>query len=452
MALVTMGVWAETKTVSPAAEMAFRTAGTEKDVETVPTKWQSGFPKSDQATIECTYSQRMWAQQMFDVTDLNFDEATKVSLNFTMAAKANYRLGAWIYPNADWTEESEQTWTDGVCPIVENFKAAIGTYPSFIAESNTWLARYEGSTSGNTTQNIDFTSEAQLKALKDAVVEKNGRKYISFIITFSEPKASWSKDRAPKFYGMGNETEANRPYMTVDQPEAVAAIDYWTLTDSWKSTRKDGAVEVSGNELNITSGSDNAKRGDIKNRAESFRLDGNKVVFFEVSCTADGITTNAGDRKIGFTIPLEGTNYVVEQYLYKGAETIANGRELIYFDLANIEQYGKAKTPVIYITSDAKFDEAQKTALGEKIAAAASITLSTLGLTLIGTDATNFTIHKMGTAKDVETMMNEYGISTGIDNAKVNASATDIAEYNLAGMRSANGKGIVIRNGKKYMK
>ena len=66
MALVTMGVWAETKTVSPAAEMAFRTAGTEKDVETVPTKWQSGFPKSDQATIECTYSQRMWAQQMFD--------------------------------------------------------------------------------------------------------------------------------------------------------------------------------------------------------------------------------------------------------------------------------------------------------------------------------------------------------------------------------------------------
>ena len=107
---------------------------------------------------------------------------------------------------------------------------------------------------------------------------------------------------------------------------------------------------------------------------------------------------------------------------------------------------------MIYITSDAKFDEAQKTALGEKIAAAASITLSNVGFTLIGTDATNFTIHKMGTAKDVETMMNEYGISTGIDNAKVNASATDIAEYNLAGMRSANGKGIVIRNGKKYMK
>ena len=164
MALMTMGTWAQT-TISPSAEMAFRTAGKEGDVETEPTAWQNGFPKTDQATIECTYSQRMWAQQMYDVTDVDFDNALKVTLNFTMAAKANYRLGAWIYPDADWTEEAAQTWTDGKCPIVENFKNAIGVYPSFIAESNSYLARYEGSTSGNTTQNIDF-ADSKLEALK----------------------------------------------------------------------------------------------------------------------------------------------------------------------------------------------------------------------------------------------------------------------------------------------
>lgn len=451
MALVTMGAWAETKTISPAAEMAFRTAGTEKDVTTEPSAWQSGFPKTDQATIECTYSQRMWAQQMYEVTDINFEDVTKVSLNFTMAAKANYRLGAWIYPDANWTGEAAQTWTDGKCPIVENFKSAIGVYPSFIAESNSYLARYEGSTSGNTTQNIDFTSEAQLKALKNAVVEKDGKKYINFIITFSEPKASWSKDRAPKFYGMGNETESNRPYMSIEMAEPVANVDTWTLTDSWKSTRKDGAVEVSNGALNITSGSDNTKRGDIKNASETFRLDGNKVIYYEVACTESGVTTNAGDRKLGFTVTIDGTTYVVEQYMYKGIETLANGNELIYFDLANIEQYGKEKTPVIYITSDAKFDTTQKTEVGNKIKAAASLKFSNVVITLIGTDATNFTISKMGSAKDVATLLNSYGIETGIESVK-SANAKSQIEYNLAGMRSVNSKGIVVKNGKKYMK
>ena len=449
MALMTMGTWAQT-TISPAAEMAFRTAGTEKDVTTEPTAWQSGFPKTDQATIECTYSQRMWAQQMYDVTDVDFDNALKVSLNFTMAAKANYRLGAWIYPDADWTEEAAQTWTDGKCPIVENFKNAISVYPSFIAERNSYLARYEGSTSGNTTQNIDF-ADSKLEALKNAVVIKNGRKYINFIITFSEPKASWSKDRAPKYYGMANETEANRPYMTVELPEPVATVDYWTLTESWKSTRKDGAVAMTGDALDITSGSDNAKRGDIKNTAETFRLDANKVLFYEVSCTASEVTTNEGDRKFGFTIPVEGENYVVEQYLSKGMEKLSNGHELIYFDLANTEQYGKDKTPVIYIDSSDKFDVDRKKALGEKIATLSSIKLSNVSITLIGTDATNFTIHKIGSAASVTDLMNAYGISSGINSVNA-ADESDAPAYDLRGVRTNSTKGLIIKGGKKVIR
>lgn len=101
--------------------------------------------------------------------------------------------------DADWTGETAQTWTDGKCPIVENFKTAVGVYPSFVAEKKSHLSRYEGSTSGNTTQYIDFT-DSKLQALKDAVVTKDGRKYINFIITFSDIDASWSKSRSPKYY------------------------------------------------------------------------------------------------------------------------------------------------------------------------------------------------------------------------------------------------------------
>lgn len=449
MALMTMGTWAQT-TISPSAEMAFRTAGKEGDIETEPTAWQNGFPKTDQATIECTYSQRMWAQQMYDVTDVDFDNALKVTLNFTMAAKANYRLGAWIYPDADWTEEAAQTWTDGKCPIVENFKNAIGVYPSFIAESNSYLARYEGSTSGNTTQNIDF-ADSKLEALKNAVVTKNGRKYINFIITFSEPKASWSKDRAPKYYGMANETADNRPYMTVELPKPVATVDYWTLTDSWKSTRKDGAVEISDGVMTITSGSDNAKRGDIKNTAETFRLDANKVLFCEVACTAEGVKTNAGDRKVTFVVNVDGDAYTVEQYLYKGEETTANGHELIVFDLANVEQYGKEMTPVIYITKGTNLTAEEKTALGQKIAKMDNITLSNVGFTLIGTDDTGFTIYNLGSAASVTDLMNAYGISSGIKGMNA-ADESDAPAYDLRGVRTNSTKGLIIKGAKKVIR
>lgn len=450
MTLMTMGALAQTTTISPSAEALFRTAGKEGDVETVPTAWQSGFPKTDQEKMECTYSQRMWAQQMYDVTDVDLDNALKVSLNLTMLGGKNYRLGAWLYPDADWTEESEQQWTDGTCPIVENFKNAIGVYPSFIADANTYLSRYEGESNAN-VQNIDFATAEKLQALKNAVVVKDGRKYLNFIITFSEPKASWSKSRNPSFAGTGNATASSRPVMTVEMPAPVPTVDYWTLTDSWKSTRKDGAVTVTGDALDITSGSDNAKRGDIKNTTETFRLDANKVLFFEVSCSAADVTTNAGDRKFGFTIPVEGENYVVEQYLYKGMEKTNDGHELIVFDLANVEQYGKEKTPVIYITSSDKFDVARKTALGEKIAKLSSIKLSNVGITLIGTDATNFTIHKIGSAASVADLMNAYGITSGVD--RINAAAdSDAPAYDLRGVRTNSTKGLIIKGGKKVIK
>ena len=141
--------------------------------------------------------------------------------------------------------------------------------------------------------------------------------------------------------------------------------------------------------MNITSGSDNAKRGDIKNSADSYRLDGNKVVFYEIACTSADVTTNANDRKVSFVINVDGKAYTVEQYMYKGANTLSNGHELVYFDLTNIEQYGKEKTPVIYITKGTNLTVEEKTALGEKIAAMESITLSNVGFTLIGTDATD---------------------------------------------------------------
>ncbi|MGN0282444.1 MAG: hypothetical protein ACI4B3_09115 [Prevotella sp.] len=450
LALVTMGAWAETKTISPSAETSFRTAGKEGDVETAPTAWQSGYPKTDQEKLECTYSQRMWAQQMYDVTDVDFDNALKVSLNFTMLGGKAYRLGAWIYPDANWTEASEQEWTDDKCPIVEKFKQVIGVYPSFIADANNYLSRYEG-TSNADVQNIDFATTDKLQALKNAIVVKNGRKYINFIITFSEPKASWSKTRNPSFAGTGNATASSRPVMTIELPEPVAAMDYWTLTDSWKSTRTNGAVTVSGDALEITSGSDNLKRGDIKNTAETFRLDANKVVFYEIACTATGVTTNAKDRKLTFKVNVGSCDYIVEQFMYQGTETLSNGHELVYFDLSNLEKYPGTIMYKDAISSDNKLDTDAKTAAGSEIAALAATSLTNVGFTLIGTGDTNFTIYKMGSAKDVDTMKSAYGLPTGING--VNAAEQDDAPaYDLRGVRTNSTKGLIIKGGKKIVR
>ena len=449
MALMTMGTWAQT-TISPSAEMAFRTAGKEGDVETEPTAWQNGFPKTDQATIECTYSQRMWAQQMYDVTDVDFDNALKVTLKFYMANTTTYRLGAWIYPDANWTSETAQAWTDGKCPIVENFKNALGVYPSFVAESNNYLARCEDDFNVDKTVQTIVFEDSKLQTLKDGVVEKDGKKYINFIITFSDIKASWSKTRSPKFYAMGAEEEAKRPTMTVEMPEPVASVDYWTANDNWKSTRTNGAVEISGDVMNITSGSDNAKRGDIKNTAETFRLDANKVVFYEVSCTAAGITTNAKDRKLTFKVNVGSCDYIVEQFMYQGTETLTNGHELVYFDLSNVEKY-PATTMYKDATSNGKLEGEATTAASNEIAALSATSLTNVGFTLIGTDATNFTIHKMGSAKDVAELKNAYNISSGINSINA-ADEADAPAYDLRGVRTNSTKGLIIRGGKKVIR
>lgn len=162
------------------------------------------------------------------------------------------------------------------------------------------------------------------------------------------------------------------------------------------------------------------------------------------------VTTNANDRKVSFVINVDGKAYTVEQYMYKGANTLSNGHELVYFDLTNIEQYGKEKTPVIYITKGTNLTVEEKTALGEKIAAMESITLSNVGFTLIGTDATDFTIFKMGSAATVNTLMDEYGIDTAIRGIEDSVEDVDSPAYNLGGVRAT--KGLLIKKGKKYIK
>ena len=223
--LFAAGAVAETVVINPMAETAFRTnTGWNGETETAPTAWQNGFPKTDQATIECTYSQRMWAQEMFDVTDIDLANATAVSLKFVNANASGYRLGAWIVPNADWNTEEAQTWTDGICPVVETFKEVVGVYPSYKTEKKTYLS-YAAAASDEVkvAQVIDFAGAA-LETLKQGVVTKDGRNYISFIITFRETDASYSTSRNPKYYGMGNENEENRPTMMVEV-EAAAVMN-----------------------------------------------------------------------------------------------------------------------------------------------------------------------------------------------------------------------------------
>ena len=206
---------ASTSTVLyPAAEMAFRTNSSWNGTTAAnPTGWNSGFPKSEtDATnhaIECAYCASMWAQQKYDLSDVDFSKVTAMSLNLVNQNSSTYRIGAWIYPNSDWTESSEQAWTDGSCPVVENFKTVVGAYPSNQTSSNSYLARCESASDAlKVNQLINFSS-SNITSIQNAL---DGG-CINFILTFNETNAG-KGDRKPKYYS-NSASDEKRPTLTI---------------------------------------------------------------------------------------------------------------------------------------------------------------------------------------------------------------------------------------------
>ena len=119
------------------------------------------------------------------------------------------------------------------------------------------------------------------------------------------------------------------------------------------------------------------------------------------------------------------------------------GGYLVYFDLsarnANVAYY--------FGDSGNKFDGATKDSFRAALVEANDLTISVPNITLIGTDATDFNIAKMGSAKDVETLIRTI---TSISNVtKVNVPVNAI--FDLQGRRVSEPKapGIYIINGKK---
>ena len=220
--------WAANVTLKPVNELAFRTTGgvtATKDVDTTfqaPTDWAKGFPKIEtEAThaIECTYSAEFFVLQMYDVTEYDLNFVSSLTLTFNMLSTNTYKLGAWIYPDADWTEADQKEWTEGQCPIVEKFKSVVGVYPGHVNTGKTYLVQAVCS-DDKAIQTMTFSGDA-LKALAKGAVKKGDKVYLSLIITFSETEAGFSKSRNPKMYCMTAD-EAKQPVMSFD----MQVVDY----------------------------------------------------------------------------------------------------------------------------------------------------------------------------------------------------------------------------------
>ncbi len=279
-------------TLTPVNELAFRTTGAVSGSgETLsfqaPTGWAGGFPKTEtDATnhaIECNYSNQFFVLQMYDVTEYDLNFVSSLTLTINMQNATTYKLGAWVYPDADWTEADQKKWAEGRCPIVEKFKSVVGVYPGHVNTTETYLVQAERNTE-NTIQTMTF-SGATLKALADGAVKKEDKVYVSLIITFSETKASYSTNRNPKMYCM-TAAEDKQPVMSFEYKpyvEGQPTLEYQYRTkgnnDGWndnsypKAASADNKALENGFQQHFAVGMQYAVKGLDKSCTYTLKLD-----------------------------------------------------------------------------------------------------------------------------------------------------------------------------------
>lgn len=234
------------------------------------------------------------------------------------------------------------------------------------------------------------------------------------------------------------------------EPEHIALIDYWTLTTNWTSSRNGGKVELNDdNTLTAFAGSDNAKRADIRNTIDEFALGSNKVVFYIAKPTAEGVTQQYNDMKVSYhaTINAFSDRKVInEQVVRKGTLDLEDGKKLVYFDLSTTN----ANKAYFEGESSNAFSGEQKDAWKEALNATNNLHINNVSFVLIGSDATNFVISAIGSAKDVETLTNDM---TNIWQINANEHNTAKGIYDLCGRRLSkiDAPGLYIVNGKKVL-
>lgn len=244
-----------------------------------------------------------------------------------------------------------------------------------------------------------------------------------------------------------------------DEPERIDPVNYWTASTNWVSTRTGGSVVVNGDgSMTANAGTDNAKRADIKNNTDQFYLGDHKIVFYIAVPTeiASGVTQNYGDMKFGYTATLAAFDEkaVVNEQLLRGNAsateyTIGEEGYLVYFDLGN------RNANVAYFAGDSgnKFDGATKDSYRAALNESSSLTISAPTFTLIGSDATGFIITRMGSAKDLDTLLAELnGTGDGIVGIeKGNSNASGIFDLQGRRISKPTAAGIYIVNGKKVV-
>ena len=238
------------------------------------------------------------------------------------------------------------------------------------------------------------------------------------------------------------------------EPIRIDPVNYWTLTNNWVSTRKDGSVVVNGDgSLTANAGSDNAKRADIKNTTDEFYVGDHKVIFYvaEPTAAASGVTQNYNDMKFNFTATVSAFSEtpVVNEQLTRNnksnTEYPVEGGYLVYFDMSS----HNPNTSYYKGDSSNKFDGTTKDSYRAALTAMTELTISEVGFVLIGSDATNFNITKMGSAKDIETLLAAFSGDGIVNIDKVQMPANAI--FDLQGRRVSKpmARGIYIIGGKQ---
>ena len=293
--------------LNPIADYNFRTNGTVTSAkQDDPTGWHKNgddiYPKASASTINCEYGAKLWGQQMYDVTGVDFETVTAVSLSFVITYTTNnknYHLGAWIYPGAGWQEQDSLSWVNDTCHVVETFKKVVGAYPAHTTETKTTSIAHDESAEPQTAQIINFTGDA-LTSLKNGIITKGDKKYLTFIISFYETNIYGT--RRIDYKSGHNADVADRPKLTITTNAKEAQIgetEYDTFNDALSAVTDGQTIELLSN-ASITS--------QVRKDGVNFTIDGNNHMLYNCVYTTPFLTSTGNITLKDLTIDGHNAN------------------------------------------------------------------------------------------------------------------------------------------------
>ena len=220
--------------IAPTTDVFFRTSLNEGTYS-----WSNGYPKTAAAVangnMAGNYRVGMFVLQKYSVENLKAVNSLVLHLQRYEGGNGGDAIAVWAFSTNDWSNESTAaTMASTVNGIVGLNLNTTGT------PSNSPLVN-----GGSNEADSKFTFDAEdLQAIKDAATYEGTTGTFTLLLTNKTSDMSNTKSGDRKFYGSGNDTEANHPYIAVEYAPVVLETNSTISTYSTLNGAFDGIADA----------------------------------------------------------------------------------------------------------------------------------------------------------------------------------------------------------------